>query len=129
MIRRCLVLLLLIAATSACSPRAVTTTPQIGGAPAILVTQTPTSELTSTAIPTSAPASPIPNTPPTLPPDPFRGLRIEDLAARTYGGPGIQLGDEVEGGEGFRRWEMSYISDGLRITGLVDYPLGRGLSR
>jgi uncharacterized protein len=58
--------------------------------------------------------------------DPFTGLRIDDLAARSYGGPGIILGDIVKVGEGFTRFEMLYFSDGLRITGLANMPVGEG---
>lgn len=58
--------------------------------------------------------------------DPFAGLRMDDLAARSYGGPGITLGNIVDVGEGFTRFEMAYFSDGLRITGLVNMPVGKG---
>lgn len=113
---------------SACSTQVITGTPHQGEAPAILITQTATPDPTQP--PTPEPPSPTPadaTTP--LPPDPFAGLRIDDLASRAYGGSGIKLGDEVlpeEGFTNFRRWEMSYDSDGLRITGLVNYPLGVG---
>jgi len=60
------------------------------------------------------------------PSDPFKGLRIDDLAARTYGGPGIEIGEINKTGRGFTQYQMTYRSDGLKITGLVDLPDGQG---
>src|SRR5689334_14996390 len=108
--------IIIILIISACSQRKAVSVPQQGDAPAILVTQTPMQQSTATSIPTLLSPSPTIEPSPALPPDPFRGLRINDLAARTYGGPGIILGTEIQAGDGFRRWEMSYTSDGLRIT-------------
>ncbi len=59
-------------------------------------------------------------------PDPFDGLRIDDLAAREYGGPGIVLEAAIKSERDFVQYTMSYESDGLTITGLVDIPRGNG---
>lgn len=58
--------------------------------------------------------------------DIFMGLRVDDLAAREYGGRGITVGEVVKTGPGFTQYRMSYPSDGLTITGLVDIPDGEG---
>lgn len=58
--------------------------------------------------------------------DPFTGLRIDDLSSRSYGGPGIGIGEVVTTGPGFTQHKMVYHSDGLRITGLANIPDGEG---
>src|SRR5574341_397347 len=58
--------------------------------------------------------------------DVYAGLRITDLAARSYGGPGIIVGEVVKNGPGFTQYSMMYESDGLTITGLIDIPDGEG---
>jgi len=63
---------------------------------------------------------------PTVPLDAFSGLRIDDLAARPYGGAGIEIGNPIKLGEGFTQYTMAYQSDRLTITGLVDIPDGQG---
>lgn len=91
-----------------------------------LITPSPTGIL-----PTESPFDPIPAVPqdiaaPDAAADPFAGLRIDDLAARTYGGPGIGIGEVVTTGPGFTQYKMVYRSDGLRITGLINIPDGEG---
>src|SRR5678815_994214 len=51
-----------------------------------------------------------PGVTPTINEDPFAGLRIDDLTARSYGGPGIAIGDIVKIGDGFTRYQMVYYS-------------------
>lgn len=63
---------------------------------------------------------------PTASSDVFSGLRIDDLAARSYGGPGIEIEEVVHTGAGFTQYTMTYQSDALTITGLVDIPDGPG---
>lgn len=73
-------------------------------------------------------AQPIPRggIPPVDPSDPLAGLRIDDLAARTYGGPGIVAERVIRAEDEFIQYEISYESDGLRITGLANFPVGSG---
>lgn len=95
--------------------------------PTPLPTSSPTAIPTREPSPTSAPeatASPTPLVSGT--PDPFSGLRIDDLASRRYGGSGIVVGDLVKVGQGFTQYAMRYDSDGLTITGLIDIPDGEG---
>jgi len=102
---------------------------------------TPTPEVLPTPLPVSSPTavstlepSPAPSSEASLPlapvvtgtPDPFTGLRIDDLASRQYGGTGIVIGEMVKVEPNFIQYAMSYDSDGLRITGLVDIPTGEG---
>ncbi len=60
------------------------------------------------------------------PSDPFNGLRMDDLAAREYGGSGIIIGNVVKVETTFTQYAMTFDSDGLTITGLVDIPAGEG---
>jgi len=58
--------------------------------------------------------------------DRFTGLRIEDLAERSYGGPGIRVGPALKYSPGFTRYAMTYESDGLTIGGRITIPTGDG---
>lgn len=83
----------------------------------------PTPTVTILSSPTP-PASPTPAVSPT--PDPFAGLTIDDLSARSYGGDGIEIGEIILAEATFTRYAISYSSDGLRISGLMDVPVGDG---
>jgi len=62
----------------------------------------------------------------TVTPDPYAGLTIQDLSARSYGeGQIVDLGIMSEAGN-FRRHLISYASDGLVINGFMDIPFGIG---
>jgi len=95
-------------------PPAPTATPE---APA------PTATLTLTPAPPTATPT---NSAPTPTPNPLAGWTIDDLAARTYGGTGIQLGEVVKSEGSFTQYVMRYDSDGLTITGLANIPTGDG---
>ncbi len=84
------------------------------------------SALPATALPPddATPAAPPPSE--ELADDAFTGLRIDDLAAREYGGTGIVVGEATRYYPGFTRHRISYPSDGLTITGLVNIPRGEG---
>lgn len=82
-------------------------------APAATTTPSP-----PTATPTDAAPTPTPN--------PLAGWTVDDLAARTYGGTGIQLGEVVKSEASFTQFVMTYDSDGLTITGLANIPTGEG---
>ncbi len=98
-------------------------TPTIADASAV----TPPSAPGSTPTAPSAPASNPGGAPaPSSTPDPFVGLRIDDLAARDYGGAGIVVGEVVKSERYFVQYAMSYESDGLTITGLIDIPVSEG---
>lgn len=63
---------------------------------------------------------------PSVTPDPYAGLTIEALAARSYGeGQIVDLGVMSEATY-FTRHLISYPSDGLTINGFIDIPFGAG---
>ncbi len=53
-------------------------------------------------------------------------LGIPDLRARSYGGGAIRIGAIYARGQGYTTYRISYPSDGLRLTGLLHVPVGRG---
>ena len=71
---------------------------------------------------------PSPTLPPeeTSTPDPYSGLTIASLAARSYGGGGLLDLGILAVEPGFTRHLVSYPSDGLTINGFMDIPTGKG---
>jgi dipeptidyl aminopeptidase/acylaminoacyl peptidase len=55
--------------------------------------------------------------------DPFVGLSIPELAARTYGGGQVIADNALNHEVGFTRYVMHYPSDGLTIYGFMDVPI------
>ena len=53
-------------------------------------------------------------------------LSIPDLRARSYGGGAITIGKLYARGQGYITYRISYPSDGLRLTGLLHIPNGKG---
>jgi dipeptidyl aminopeptidase/acylaminoacyl peptidase len=86
----------------------------------------PTPPGTPTPAPALVPASDDPSPTPLSPDDPFAGLRMDDLAAREYGGSGIGIDEVVKAEKYFVQYAMHYESDGLKITGLIDIPVSGG---
>ncbi|NMB87296.1 MAG: alpha/beta fold hydrolase [Chloroflexi bacterium] len=62
----------------------------------------------------------------TATPDPYAGLTIADLAARSYGGGELQIAQILEENSLFTRYLVVYPSDGLNIFGFMDVPAGEG---
>jgi uncharacterized protein len=60
-------------------------------------------------------------------PDPYAGLTIAELAARTYGGGELKIEKTLAQKTAFTRYLISYPSDGLTIYGFMDVPTGTGL--
>lgn len=56
----------------------------------------------------------------------FHDISIDTLSQRAYGGSGIVLGEPLKEEPTFTQYPMSYDSDGLTITGLVNIPVGDG---
>ncbi|MHB8625599.1 MAG: alpha/beta hydrolase family protein [Aggregatilineales bacterium] len=71
------------------------------------VTFAPSAQLTATVQATS---------------DPFSGLSIAELAARSYGGGQVIIDQTLTGTTGFTRYFIHYPSDGLAIYGFMDVP-------
>ncbi len=103
----------------------------------VVVEIMPTPTATATTMPSPTPtASPSPSPSPTITPTPtatlppklaiFEPLSIDALSQREYGGSGIVLKGIAKDPLGFTQYSMSYESDGLTITGLVNIPDGDG---
>lgn len=104
--------------------RAVTASP-LPTSGSVLATITPLPTQSSTAIFTPLPeasptASPTPS--PTLTPDPYAGLSIPELSARTYGGGTLEVQDVLAENSYFTRLLVTYPSDGLTIAGFMNVP-------
>ena len=123
---------LLVAALALAScrgPQATTVLPVSASPTPFAPTLQPRSLASPTTSPTLAPtltATPVP--PPTLTPtpDPYRGLYIDDLQAREYGGGEITLVQTLAVTPGFTRTLIAYPSDGLTIYGFMNIPRGLG---
>ncbi|MDQ3250101.1 MAG: prolyl oligopeptidase family serine peptidase [Chloroflexota bacterium] len=77
----------------------------------------------------NAPAPPRrPNlAPPVLPtPDPYAGLAIDDLAARSYGAGELRIEQVLGVSNRFTRTLISFDSDNLRVVGFMNVPTGEG---
>ncbi len=86
---------------------------------------TPTKLATTTPAPTVTPTqSPAPSLTPTdtLTPDPYAGLSVPSLVARTYGGGEIRIVEELAVNSYFTRTLISFPSDGLTIYGFMNMP-------
>ena len=59
-------------------------------------------------------------------PDPYAGLTIADLVARTYGGGELRIEETLADNSYFTRYLVSYPSDGLTIFGFMNVPKGEG---
>src|SRR3712207_4840168 len=58
--------------------------------------------------------------------DPVAGLTITDLRRRSYGDGKIVIGGVWNRGPGYTTYRISYPSEGLRLTGLLHVPAGKG---
>lgn len=107
-------LMFALAATAACVP-APTPTPLPTSTPAPTATVTPSPAPSATATPAASPT-----------PDPYAGLTIDDLRARSFGGGGLAVEAPATVTAAFTRTLVSYPSDGLTIQGFVNEPAGPG---
>ena len=58
--------------------------------------------------------------------DPVAGITIPDLRRRGYGAGRITIGGVWNRGPGYTSYRISYPSEGLRLTGLLHVPMGKG---
>jgi dipeptidyl aminopeptidase/acylaminoacyl peptidase len=98
--------------------------------PGVLSTSPPSPSSTVTILPSSTPTtlpSPTPTveaTPSASPtPDPWTGLSIDSLTARTYGGGNIEIVETLAANSYFTRTLITYPSDGLDIYGFMNTPV------
>jgi len=114
------VLLLLVAcAAESPTPAAATPTTQVFAAPAV-ATATPsaTPSATGTPLPTQTPTATLSPTP-TLHP-----MTIEAQRQTPYPGSDIVIEETLERGVNYSRYYASYLSEGLKIYGLLTIPDG-----
>lgn len=118
-------------ALSACGPAQLSVPAAEGGTPATHVAPTMAPPLADTALPspivvvTYDPAiTPAATLSPTA--DPYAGLAIADLLARSYGGGELHIVQTLEEYERFSRYLIAYPSDGLTIYGFMNLPRGDG---
>ena len=94
----------------AASPSTLTVAPSSTTSPSPAPTLTPTVTPTSTLIPT-----------PTATPHP---LEISAMRAREYPGSDIVIEKELDPGANYKRYYVSYLSEGLKIYALMTVPNG-----
>lgn len=103
-----------------------TTTPLVAGLPTAVstVTSLPSATRPAPFTPTPLPATVTPpaTAVPSPTPDPYAGLTIDALAARSYGGGQLQIEDVLDENDTFARYLITYPSDGLTIYGYMDVP-------
>lgn len=89
---------------------------------------------TATAMPTASPTrlptcTPVPRltfVPTPIPPDPLQPYYVESLRRRSYASGLITVVAPLGRDPAFTRYLISYDSDGLRITGVMNLPRGEG---
>ena len=125
-ISRWLTLFCLIFTLAACeSAPAVPSAPpgptstQVSLAPA--PTRAPTGTSTPTAVPTQTPT---PSPSPTPTPKPPNPLEIAAMRARPYPGSDLVVEGTLDAGVNYQRYYASYLSDGLKIYGMLTVPDG-----
>jgi len=121
--------------------RTLTTTATLTATSTLTATATITATATPTLYPTLAPASATPTVTltatvpaPTSTPTPTKYtlsldakvLSIDALRARSYGGGSIKITRVLSDEQAFRRVLIEYLSDGLKITGMMNIPRGVG---
>ena len=85
----------------------------------VLPSETPVPLPTATLIPTET-AIPLPTATPT----PQHPLQIEAMRAQEYPGSDIVIENELDPGVNYRRFYVSYLSEGLKIYALMTVPNG-----
>ncbi|MFN8453279.1 MAG: alpha/beta fold hydrolase [Anaerolineae bacterium] len=90
-------------------------------------TATPTPTPTPTLIPTPTfTPSPTSTVTPTPTSDPYAGLTITDLSARSYGGGQLEIEEVMAVTDAFTRTLVRYPSEGLTLYGFMNIPQGDG---
>ncbi len=123
-----IIFIVLLIAAAACSPAASTAvlTQPTQMPIATTAAPPPTGTTTSTRTPTqtSTPTFPPSSTPsPTSTPVPFP-MSIQAARERSYPGSPITIEETLDPGANYNRYYASYMSDGLKIYGLLTVPFG-----
>ena len=129
-VRFAILLTLLLAAcgrqvTPPSLPQAITPSPQSALTSTATITRLPTA--TATLAPSlTLTATSLTTATATSTPDPYTGLYVDDLRARSYGGGEISILKTLLVTETFTRSLIAYPSDGLIIYGFMNTPRGPG---
>ncbi len=107
------------ATTMPLSPQSSTPTTTITLSPSLTWTPTWTDTPIWTGTPTLVPTH-------TATPDPYAYLSIEALSGRQYGGGTLEIHELLAENSYYKRYLISYPSDGLTIYGFMNVPLGEG---
>jgi fermentation-respiration switch protein FrsA (DUF1100 family) len=109
-------------AQAAASPTAAaTSTPAPTAVPTLTATPTTTPSATPTATRTPAPTA---TATPSPTPTPVNPLSIEVMRQRQYPGSELVIEETLAPGSNYSRYVASYLSDGLKINGLLTVPAG-----
>ncbi len=87
---------------------------------------TPTPRHTATALAATLAPTATSTAAPSPTVDPYAGLTIDDLSARTYGGGALEEVQVLSVTESFTRTVVAYDSDGLTVYGFLNVPFGEG---
>jgi uncharacterized protein len=121
-----LLLLVIIFILPACSNAPTAQPIHMAPSPVVhmeVITPEPSLTPVSTSTPVPTATATVPPTPViTATPDPYQGLTIPDLSARSYGGGEITIEKKLQDLETFTREQISYPSDGLKIYGFINIP-------
>jgi uncharacterized protein len=109
-------------ALAAASPTAApTSTPAPTAVPTLTATPTATPSATPTATRTPTPTA---TSTPSPTPTPVNPLSIEFMRQQEYPGSDLVIEQTLEPGSNYKRYVASYLSDGLKINGLLTVPTG-----
>jgi uncharacterized protein len=98
----------------------------VPAAPTATATRQPTATPQPTSTPTATPPpteTPAPTATPS--PTPLDPLSIEAMRGQTYPGSDIKIEQTLKAGANYQRYVVSYLSDGLKIYGLLTVPNGK----
>ena len=122
------IVFILAACDSAPASPVATSSPPAADTPVALApaaTLAPTSTVAPTAAPTHAPtATPTQTSTPTPTPKPPNPLEISAMRAREYPGSDLKIEGTLDAGANYQRYYASYMSDGLKIYGMLTVPNG-----
>ena len=93
------------------------------GTPAATSSAAPTASATPEAPAATTPAPAATATPPAPPPNP---VSLQALMQKTYDGRDLQVGQVLDRNDAYTRYFVTYLSGGLRISGIMNVPTGTG---
>ena len=95
------------------------TSPSAAATSAASPTPSATPSATSTPTPTPSPTTAKPSAKP-------NPISVQALIEKKYDGRGLRLGRQLGSTSAYKRYLVSYRGDGLRLTGVMNVPTGKG---